>query len=153
MTCRRCANTGDGAVGPILAGIALPAGKELGRVACRWAASLTTSPAPPTWRTTWRAPACACSRPSACPALRRTPRPTPSWWPSSPPPSRPPPPVRRPSSRAEGRRGTGGGGGGETGGVACVGPPRPPPPGAALAVARALAALQWLRAQGAQQIY
>jgi len=28
MTCRRCANTGDGAVGPILPGIALPAGQE-----------------------------------------------------------------------------------------------------------------------------
>src|SRR6218665_2904648 len=108
MTCRRCANTGDGAVGPILAGIALPAGKELGRVACRWAASLTTSPAPPTWRTTWRAPACACSRPSACPALRRTPRPTPSWWASSPAPSRPPRAAPRPRAPRPGGGGRGG---------------------------------------------
>jgi hypothetical protein len=32
-----------------------------------WAASPTTSPAPPTWPTTWCAPACAWCRPSACP--------------------------------------------------------------------------------------
>ena len=100
----------DSAVIKIFPGIELPQRRSMSQ-RCS-AASPTTSPAPPTWPTTWCAPACARCRRSACP--------------------------RAPLD-------------GDADAVVVALKSRTIAP--AEAVAQSLAALRWLRAQGAQQIY